>query len=328
MTTLVTGAGVVGARVAAHLQERGEHPVLFDVRFSVDDLADLVDLDGVALVQGDVTEMTEVLDAMSRYEVDSVVHSASLLTSTVRMRPVVGVRVNLMGTLTVLEAARLAGVDRMVFCSSPAFAMGRHPEAVTGALEEDFSLRTVSENPPSVYATMKLAAEWLARTYEDDYGLRTVSVRFGGVFGPWRGRPGGGPSRLLQHVIESAWADGAVTLSKHDLEHEGMDFVHASDAALGAVLALVHPDPPGHVYNISMGKLHTIREVVALLEERLRRPVEIQLEEEEESRASYGGRAFSIDVSRARRDLGYEPRYPMPRAIEEYLRWLDETRSE
>ncbi len=294
--------------------------MLYDVAFSPDNLRDHFDLADVRLIRGDVTELAELFDAVTANGVDQIVHTASYLTSAVNQRPMSGVHVNLGGMLTVLETARLAGLRRVVFCSANTVTMGRVRADET---DEDFALRSVSEYPPTIYGTMKLASEWLGHNYRDAFGLEVVSMRLGGVFGPWRGTPSGGPSRLLQTVIEQAWEGKPVRLSAGDLA-QSMDFVYARDVAKGLVLALDHPAPPSPVYNLSGGRLCSIAEVVDLLGQRLGREVVVESALDETSRGSYKP-GPPIDISRVSRELGFAPDFPIERAIEDYLDWLART---
>lgn len=324
MTTLITGAGLVGSLVARRIVESGgPAPVLFDVAFSHENLRDHFDLDQVRMVRGDVTALSELFDAVQTYEVGRIVHTASFLTSTVNQRPVSGVHVNLGGMLTVLETARLTGLERVVFCSANTVTMGRVRADET---DEDFSLRSVSEYPPTIYGTMKLASEWLGHNYADAFGVSVVSMRLGGVFGPWRGTPSGGPSRLVKTVVEQAWAGQPVRLSSADMA-QSMDFVYARDVAKGLVLALEHPKPPSRVYNLSGGRLCSVAEVVDLLGQRLGRDVVVEHADEETSRGSYRP-GPPIDISRATRELDFVPDFPIEKALDDYIEWLTRVTAE
>ncbi len=160
MTTLITGAGMLGSLAAARIvSERGERPVLYDIGFSERNLSERLAGGSVELVKGDIGDIGDLLRAVESYGVDRIIHTASLLTRDLIPRPVAGVRVNVMGTLNVLEAVRLAGLRRVVFCSSTVVTMGRRRVAPADDTVEDFTLSVVSEYPPSLYASMKLASE-------------------------------------------------------------------------------------------------------------------------------------------------------------------------
>lgn len=322
MTTLITGAGMIGSLAAARIiAERGERPVLYDMAFSADNLAERLDLDQATLVKGDIGDIGDLIAAIEAHGVDRIIHTASLLTRDVIPRPVAGVRVNLMGTLSVLEAARLAGVQRVVFCSSTVVTMGRRSVRPQDDTVEDFSLNVVSEYPPSLYASMKLASEWLCHNYRDSYGVETASVRFGGVFGPWHGVPGGGPSKLLKQLIECAHGGAVYRIAEPDLDRQGMDYTYSPDGAQAVVRAAYAAEVPNRVYNASMGELHTIREIIGLIEQAAGRPIAMEITQED-SMTKYGNPTSPMDLSASRRDLGYEVEYPMGAAVADYLEWL------
>ena len=322
MTTLITGAGMIGSLAAARIvSERGERPVLYDVGFSERNLSERL-ADGAAeLVKGDIGDIGDLLRAVESHGVDRIIHTASLLTRDLIPRPVAGVRVNVMGTLNVLEAARMAGLQRVVFCSSTVVTMGRRQVAPAGDTAEDFTLSVVSEYPPSLYASMKLASEWLCHNYTDSYGLDTAVVRFGGVFGPWHGTPGGGPSKLLKQLIECAHFGRAYRIAEADLHRQGMDYTYSVDGAQALARAAFAPEVPNRVYSATMGELHTIADIISLIEQAAGRPIDLEVTQED-SMTKYGNPTSPMDLTASRRDLGYRVEYPMGAAVADYLDWL------
>ena len=322
MTTLITGAGMIGSLAAARIvDERGERPVLYDVAFSEPNLSERLDLDSVELVKGDIGDIGDLLWAIESHGVERIIHTASLLTRDLIPRPVAGVRVNVMGTMNVLEAARMAGLARVVFCSSTVVTMGRRSVAPSDDTVEDFNLNVVSEYPPSLYASMKLASEWLCHNYTDSYGLDTAVVRFGGVFGPWHGVPGGGPSKLLKQLIECAHYGRTYRIAEADLHRQGMDYTYSVDGAQGLVRAAFAPEVGNRVYNATMGELITIAAIIERIEQAAGRPVDLEITQED-SMTKYGNTTSPMDLTASRRDLGYEVEYPMDVAVADYLRWL------
>ncbi|MBX5492406.1 MAG: NAD(P)-dependent oxidoreductase [Chloroflexi bacterium] len=320
MAVLVTGAGLVGSLCAAQLLEHGEQPVLYDLAPSLPNLAERLPLDRVPLVRGDLADLSDLLAALRAHRVRAIIHTAGLLTWMVNQRPAAGVRTNLVGTLHVLEAARLAEVSRVVFCSSSTVYFGRR-EAPPGPLPEDLPLHVVTERPPTVYAAMKLAGEWLGLTYTDRYGLDFAAVRFGAVFGPWRGQPGGGPSQRVQALVEAAHAGRPAALLAGDLAHPGHDYVYAPDAAQGAVRAALAPTVPSRVYNISLGRTYTLRDIADSLERLTGRPLPITIAGEG-SLSGYSGPPIALDTTRARAELGFAPAFDLEAALRDYLAWL------
>ncbi len=322
MTTLITGAGMIGSLAATRLvADHGERPVLYDVAFSEQNLNERLTGGTVDLVKGDISDIGDLLRAIDTYGVTQIIHTASLLTRDLIPRPVAGVRVNLMGTLNVLEAARMAGIRRVVFCSSTVVTMGRRSVDPADDTVEDFVMNVVSEYPPSLYASMKLASEWLCHNYTDSYGLDAAVVRFGGVFGPWHGVPGGGPSKLLKQLIECAYFGRTYRIAEPDLHRQGMDYTYSVDGAQALVRAVQADEVPNRVYNASMGELHTIADVIGLIEKAAERPIELEITQED-SMTKYSNTTSPMDLSASKHELGYQVDFPMDVAVADYLSWL------
>jgi len=319
--TLITGSGLIGSTIAGQLIASGQdHPILYDVGFPLDNLTDRLPLDAVSLVRGDINDIGDVIAAIGKHHVDRIIHTAGFLDAMVRERPYAGARVNLMGTVSVLEAARLSSVSRVVFCSSSTIYLGARDRPVDGLHTEDFALRAVTQHPPSLYASLKLAGEWLGHRYQNEYGVDFVAVRFGSAFGPWRGTPSGWLSQMLKRLIESAWYGQPCRLSADELTR-GRDYVYAPHAASGALRAAFAANPASRVYNISMGELSTGRMIVDAIERVSGHKLALEISEDGAA-SKYLEELCPMDISRARAELGYQVEYPMERAIGDYLRWL------
>ena len=178
---LVTGGtGLVGAYVVGMLQERGERPVIFDVAVN-ERLLNAVGVDpaSVETVRGDILDLPQLVSAVRDHDVGQIIHLAAFLGEEVQRRPYTGVRLNLMGTVNVLEAARLENVPRITFPSSGTVYLGSLGEGLEKIDE------TIPINPPSVYAATKGGSEFLGNTYAKMYGFEFVCVRYvGGLYGP------------------------------------------------------------------------------------------------------------------------------------------------
>ena len=177
MRSVVTGGcGFIGSHVVDRLVERGDEVVV------VDDLAtgDAANLNAAAcLVRGSVLDAELLQDAV--YGADRIFHVAALPRVPRSVEDPVGThRVNVDGTLNVLEAARRAGVDRVVYSSSSSV----YGEQATHLMRED-----MTPNPLSPYALQKLVGEQYASMFARLYGMTAVSLRYFNVYGPgslWR----------------------------------------------------------------------------------------------------------------------------------------------
>ena len=175
MRVLITGGrGFIGAWTARALLD-GAHDVrIFDVhdeRTTFDALVgrERIAGDHIEHVHGDITEPRDVDDAVEGC--DAVVHLAAVLIPTARKDPLLGARVNVLGTLHVFEAAKKYGVRNIAYASSAAVFGphdGIHPE------------------PRTLYGAYKLCNEGCARAYFDDAGIRSIGLRPSTVYGPGR----------------------------------------------------------------------------------------------------------------------------------------------
>jgi UDP-glucuronate 4-epimerase len=246
-----------------------------------------------------------------------------MLTAAVRQRAYAGIRVNLLGAVNVLEAARLRRGIRVVFCSSSTVYASIWGNYVSEPIPADFQMQVLADRPRSVYATTKLAVEWLGLNYVDEGYGDFVAVRFQGVVGPWGGPLSGIPGRVLKSIVEPAVRGEDVVLSDPLITWDGVEeFVHASDAGRGAALATVAPAVRDRVYSIGMARAYSLAEVVDIA--RAVFPgVRIDV-----AVTPVGGiagypvvRRQASDARAAERDLGYIPQFDMRAAMEDYAAW-------
>jgi UDP-glucuronate 4-epimerase len=171
---LVTGAlGAIGAWTVRSLLDRGHEPVTFDLGGSDHRLRLALSEDELAAlprVDGDVTDLEHLERVLDEHDVTGVIHLAALQVPFVREDPVAGARVNVTGTVNVLEAVRRRG-DRMapvVYASSIA------------------ALAEPGEHPSTLYGVFKRANEGTAARYFADYGVSSVGLRPHTIYGPGR----------------------------------------------------------------------------------------------------------------------------------------------
>ena len=174
MKVLVTGGtGFIGAELARTLVGRGEEVVLFDIYPNYARIADIKDK--VKVVQGNLAYGSEVFNVVRNNNVESICHLGSLLSVPSNANPWASFQVNIVGTMNVLEAARLFGVGKVVFTSTVATYGLDCPPVVTD--------ETI-QRPTTMYGCGKLYCESLGRFYRSRFGLDFRSVRFPSVVGP------------------------------------------------------------------------------------------------------------------------------------------------
>jgi UDP-glucose 4-epimerase len=233
---LVTGgAGFVGATLVRRLVANGYRVRVLD-NLSTGDEAHLTGVDA-ELVKGDI-RAADALDA-ALTGLDAVIHLAaagSVVGSVAD--PAGNFDSNVLGTFRVLDAARRAGIARTVQASTGGALIG---DATPPVNEQSLP------KPLSPYGASKLAGEGYAHAFAKTYGLRTVAVRFGNVYGPWCAR-----KRGVLNVYFEALHGGAPLVIYGD-GTASRDYVHVSDIAQALQLALEKDVPGGTVVHAASG---------------------------------------------------------------------------
>lgn len=181
---LVTGAfGCVGAWVVRELVLEGVETAVFDLNPNPHRLQLLLNDDQLAqvqVIQGDITDGRAVAQAVADNAITHIIHLAALQVPFCKANPALGASVNVVGTVNVFEAARLAGLRHLVYASSMA-VYGPKAEYPPGPLANDAPHR-----PRTLYGAYKSANEATARVYYNDHGLSSLTLRPYTVYGPGR----------------------------------------------------------------------------------------------------------------------------------------------
>jgi nucleoside-diphosphate-sugar epimerase len=314
MTTLVIGAGLIGSQVARILTERGETPVLMDVAFQRDAIAQIVDLSKVTMVAGDVLRPLSIVDAIKNHNIIRIAHTAAnpLLTLGAQREPYAAIQLNIMGTVNVLEAARITGLKRVVVSSSS--VLNHYLDG--GADGGHFGKEEAFPRPTTFYSATKQAVESLGLNYAKWCGIEFAGLRYGAVFGPWSGVGGGGPSNVIRQALKDVLA------GREALVPPGaMEWVYSKDAARGTVLALDAKDLGNGVFNITMGRLTTPAEMAAAIGAVVP-GAKCKFEAPAGTGVSLANRDTHADLARAKKHLGYEPEFPLQKAVGDQVEWM------
>ncbi|MGH7091234.1 MAG: NAD-dependent epimerase/dehydratase family protein [Stellaceae bacterium] len=318
MTTLVIGAGLVGSQVARLLVEDGAKPVLFDRAAQVDALAEIVDPARVALVSGDVLRPYTILDAIRAHGITEIVHTAAnpLLTLGAQREPYAAIELNIMGTVNVLEAARVMKLGRVVVSSSNVLS---HYLA-GGEGKGDLAKEEALPRPVTFYAATKQAIENLGLNYARWCGVDFVAVRYGAVAGPWSGQGGGGPSNIFRDAVLKAMAGEEAVVPAG-----AMEWVYSKDAAAGTMLALNAGTLTQRVFNITMGKATPPEEFVRALREAVP-GAKVRVADPPAAGASLMDMSYGSDLGEAQRSLGYAPQFDVAGAVKDMVAWYRSNR--
>jgi nucleoside-diphosphate-sugar epimerase len=315
MRVLLTGGyGCIGAWIVRNLLDRGDPVWIYDLKRDPRRLRLILpdeQINEVAFIEGDVTDLARLRAAVERHGVTHLVHLAGLQVPTCRADPMLGARVNILGTLAVFEAARLAGqqVQRLVYASSA--AVFGPPEAYPpGPLDDDMPLR-----PTTHYGQFKVCNEGNARTYFHDHGLSSIGLRPWTVYGV--GRDFGMTSEPTKAV--KALAVGR----KYHITYGGwQDLQYVDDVARTFIRCLEAPYHGSKAYSLrgSVVDLPTFHETLCAVDSAAKELI------------TFGERqipiAYNLSDSALQRDLGPMPRTSLKEGIRQTLEAFRRLREE
>lgn len=307
MRLLITGAGLVGCHLAREAVEAGHTALLMDIGPDPDYVRRVAG--DVEAIRGDIRDLPFLLETLRRHRVEAIVHTATLIGPRVQERPYVGLRVNIGGTINVAEAARLTGVQRLIYTSSgSAYRSG----PADGPVTEDFPL-----GASNFYGASKIASEEIIRAYAAHCGYRAAILRLTNVYGygTYAGGSPGGP--VMHRLVAQAARGEPVAINPNVITPK--EYTYAKDVAQGALLACLR-DTEHDVFNISSGVVSTPLELAQAL--RKARPgLEVRVEAGE-GEPPIASRTVPYDIARAKQELGYQPRYDLERGIADFLATL------
>ncbi len=302
---LVTGgAGFIGSHLVEALTAAG-HPVRVLDDLSTGRRDNLRPIQPAPeIVEGSVDDPAAVARAMTG--VAAVFHLAAVASVQRSVEePVFSHRVCATGTLNVLDAARRAGVRRVVYAAS-ASAYG----IPAGPVQSEAD----AVRPLSPYAAAKLAGELYCQAFAACYPLETVCLRFFNVFGP-RQRADSPYAGVIALFTDALTAGRTPTVFGDGLQSR--DFVHVTDVVQALRRAAAAPGVSGKTYNVGTGRSVTLLDLLAALNRLLGTDVKPN-----HAPARAGDiRHSRADITAARRDLGYEPAVTFEQGLEETLRW-------
>jgi nucleoside-diphosphate-sugar epimerase len=250
-TYLITGgAGFIGTNIAIALLERGDTVRVLD-NYSGGKTEN--HQDGAEYIDGDIRDIESVKKAMEG--VDGVFHEAAVPRVPYSVEhPIETHDNNVNGTLNVLEAAKQAGVKRVVFATSSSVFGSDDPIP----LKEDMPKR-----PLSPYALHKLAGQEYCRLYAELYGLETVSLCYYNIYGPYMD-PEGGYALVIGKFLRQLQQGEPMTVCG-DGEYF-RDYTHVDDCVRANILAMTSDNVgKGEMINIGNSKPTSVNELVKII---------------------------------------------------------------
>ena len=307
---LVTGAGgFIGSHLAEALVEAGAAVrafVIYDSLGSAGWLDHSKRRDDMDIIAGDLADRDSVHAAMRNCDV--VFHLGALIAIPYSYRaPASYVRVNVEGTLNVLQSARELGVGRVVHTStSEVYGTARYVP-----INEAHPLQAQSP-----YAASKIAADKLAESFHLSFGLPVVTVRPFNTFGPRQSPRAVIPTVALQCLKGEEIRLGNLSPTR--------DFTFVDDTVRGFLHAAQGQSAIGETFNLGTGREVSIADLVRLLGEVTAMEPRIVQSSERVRPANSEVERLCADAGRAERDLGWKPQVTLEEGLRRFVAWLGE----
>jgi nucleoside-diphosphate-sugar epimerase len=303
---LTGGYGCIGSWIVRNLLARGDQVWIYDLKEDTHRLRLLLEdeqLRRVGFIQGDVSDLSALQNAIRSCQITHVIHLAGLQVPTCRADPLLGARVNVLGTLAVFEAVRQAQgqVQRLVYASSAAVFGPPEGYPAGVALADDVLLL-----PMTHYGVFKCCNEGNARVYFQDHGLSSVGLR------PWTVY---GAGRDFGMTSEPTKAIKSLALGRpYHITYGGLqDLQYVDDVARIFIRCAEAPYQGAKSYNLrgDVVDLPTFHQALCAAD-----PAAAQL-------ITFGERqiaiAYHLDDAALQRDLGPMPRTPLAEGVRQTL---------
>lgn len=312
MNFLVTGgAGFIGSHVCERLLQEGHSVWAFDdLNDFYDPALKLRNLEEIksprrpfVFVKGDLADRRALDDLFAQVKFDQIIHLAARAGVRPSLAdPALYQRVNVEGTVNLLETARRRGVKKMILASS---------SSVYGVnAKVPFSERDPIFTPISPYAASKLACEALGHVYHHVYGMDVVMLRFFTVYGP-RQRPD-----LAIHKFARLIRDGQPVPVFGD-GSSARDYTYITDTLQG-IMACTQREFGFEIFNLGESQTVKLMDLIHLLEKALGKKARLERLPNQPGDVPL----TYADISKARAALGYDPRVNIESGIAQFVEWF------
>jgi dTDP-glucose 4,6-dehydratase len=314
MNLLVTGgAGFIGSNFTRYWVE--EHPddrvVVLDLLTYAGNLPNLDDVEGrFTFVQGDIGDFDLAEQLLRDHEIDVIVNfAAESHNSLAVLDPGLFFRTNVLGTQTLLEAARTVGIGRFHHISTC---------EVYGDLPldtDDVFTETSSYRPRTPYNASKAGADHAVRAYHETYGLPITITNCANNYGRYQF-----PEKVIPVFVTSALDDKP--LQMYASTENRREWIHALDHCT-AIDAVLERGRAGETYHVGTGVEKSIEEIADAVLAELGKPANLKTIIPD--RPGHD-RRYVLDWSKIRRDLGWEPRVAFDEGLAETVAWYTQHR--
>jgi nucleoside-diphosphate-sugar epimerase len=314
MYVLVTGGlGHIGSWVCHELVHKGKKVIATGRsphRLNLNYLQDHADK--IEFFTADVLDYASIFRLFKQYDdqIEGIIHIAGLMGGPLfATNPHYHIRINTMGTVNFLEAARIFGIKKFVYVSSGSVYGPR----------DDVPAETDPMSPGDVYGAVKASAELIGLQYANEFGLDFRAGRVYFAYGP-----GHLPSELYPlYIAVFGCLEGRTKIEMNAGADQMVDFTYIKDIANAMALIYEAPQVKYRQYNITSGVYHKLPELIDIVSRCAGVSVEIKI-----GPGRLMPRGPSLNSTRLREELGFEPKYTFEKGVKEYAEWIKQMRSE
>ena len=305
------GAGFIGSHLSERLIKEGHRVICLDdfsgLEVSYDhkwsNISDMIDnAKQYRLIQGDIREKEYLKIPFEQEKIDIVFHLAAKTGVRPSVQdPILHCKVNIIGTINLLQLCARYNVKNLIFVSSSS-VYGNN-------LHVPFSEETKADSPLSPYAATKKAGENMCYVYHKLYGLDIICIRPFTVYGPRQRK-----EMAISSFVKKIYNGEKITIFGNGLNRR--DYTYVDDVVEGLILALKY-NKGYEVYNIASSNPISLSTLIFLIEERLHKKAEIDYSPMQPGEADH----TYADITKATMNLGYLPKVSIEEGLTRYIDW-------
>lgn len=303
MILLTGGLGFLGCNLAYYLSRQGQKLLLTQHRISrIPTFLESFISKNIEISACDILDFSNLFCILSRYPIDSIIHAAAIYNQKYNLYQ--SLKVNVDGTINILEASRIMKIGRVTFISSQSVYQRTREKIHTE--NEDLPLKS------SHYISLtKKACEMICEYYSKEYGLRIVTLRPSQIYGPLYSS-GINP---LQKMVENSVANKPIYLPEVDPD-AGNNLIYIKDCVRAIGLVHLTKDPQCSIYNLG-DKYVTYGEVAEIIK-RMIPDAKIILGPSKQGEIK---EPMYLNMDRLRKEFGFEPEFNLEKGIQDYIIW-------
>ena len=307
------GLGFIGHNVAKKLIKLGHEVTIYDAELNFfwetdkrNFYRNLIkkELSGAKIILGDIRDSEHLKKSMVSLTPITIIHLAAVpIANLCNNNPQYAIEINLNGILNVLDN---------ILCTPPMALETKFVYISSSFVYGNFINNPAKEDDPAIpiefYGATKLNGEILTKMYSKKSGLKYVIIRPSAVYGPTDSN-----GRVSQMFIQNAILKNPLTIDSNGGE---VDFTYIEDIAEGIVLASLSPKAENQTFNITTGQGRSPEDFANIINQYI--PIDIIKKPSDVIRPKRG----SLDITKAKELLGYQPKYTLETGIPEYLKFV------